>query len=232
MTVLIAIAGPLVGVLLGWSLHRRSTSSSSNPTALQQQIDHVCDIDRRISSALASLHAYEKRLLVGTQLPENGSASTKPSSTGSDTAGDPGLGLSRSPLREPLDGKTLLDIKREADEHLWECTSALTRATAVLEEDTIRRAQEVIDALVNTREALEEQETNRDSSSETVRTCVATLHQSRSRFLHAARTRLGLTSLSEETEARIETLTEQAFSPSHVPRPYVAAGVRLPEERR
>ena len=226
------MAGPLAGVLIGWYLHERSTSFSSGSTPLQQQLDHICEIDQRISSAMASLQAYEKRLLVGTQLSENGSASTKPSSANSGVGGDSGLGLGRSPLREPLDGKTLLDIKREADERIWECTSALTRATAVLEEDMIRRAQELVDALVTTRETLEKQETDGEASLEAVRSCVATLHQSRTRFLNTARTRLGLDALSEETEGRIENLTEQAFSPSHLPRPYLAAGVRLPEERR
>jgi len=181
---------------------------------------------------MASLQAYEKRLLVGAQLSENGSASTKPSSASSGMGGDSGLGLGRSPLREPLDGKTLLDIKREADKHIWECTSALTRATAVLEEDTIHLAQELVDALVSTRETLEKQETDGEASAEAVRSCVAALHQSRTRFLNTARTRLGLDTLSEDTERRIETLTEKAFSPSHLPRPYLAAGVRLPEERR
>ena len=226
------MSGPLVGVLIGWYLHRRFNHSSSDPTALQQQLDHVCKIDQHISSAMASLHAYEKRLLVGTQLSENGSASTKPSSTGAGTDDNLGLGLGRTPLREPLDGKTLLDIKREADEQIWECTSALTRAIAVLEEDTIHHAQELVDALVDTRETLEEQETDSETSPDAVRSCVASLHRSRTRFLNTARTRLGLSALSEETEGRIEALAEQAFSPSHLPRPYLAAGVRLPEERR
>ena len=181
---------------------------------------------------MASLHAYEKRLLVGTQLSENGSASTKPSSTGAGTDDNLGLGLGRSPLREPLDGKTLLDIKRKADEQIWDCTSALTRATAVLEKDTIHRAQELIDALVDTRETLEEQETDNEPSPDAVCSCVASLHKSRTRFLNTVRTRLELGALSEETEGRIEALAEQAFSPSHLPRPYLAAGVRLPQERR
>jgi hypothetical protein len=181
---------------------------------------------------MASLHAYEKRLLVGTQLSENGSASTKPSSTGAGTDDNLGLGLGRSPLREPLDGKTLLDIKRKADEQIWDCTSALTRATAVLEKDTIHRAQDLIDALVDTRETLEEQETDNEPSPDAVRSCVASLHKSRTRFLNTVRTRLELGALSEETEGRIEALAEQAFSPSHLPRPYLAAGVRLPQERR
>jgi len=232
VTVLVAIAAPLAGVLIGWSLHKRSVSSSPRPTASQQQLDHVCELDRRISSALASLHAYEKRLLVGTHLSENGSASTRPSTPGSGAAGDGKLGRGHSPLHEPLDGKTLLDIKREVDEHLWECTSALTRATAVLETDTVRRAQELVDALVSTREALEEQERNSGASAEAVRSCVSALHRSRTRFLNTARTRLGLDPLSEDTEGRIEALAEQAFSPSHLPRPYVATGVRLPDERR
>jgi len=232
VTVLIAVVGPLAGVLIGWCLHRRSTSSSSDPTALQHQIDHICEIDQRISSAIASLQAYEKRLLVGTQLSENGSASTEPSSSNTGVGGDSGLGPGRSPLREPLNGETLLDIKREADEHIWECTSALTRATAVLEEDMIRRAQELVDALVSTRETLEEQETSGEAYSEAMQSCVAALHQSRTRFLNTARTRLGLDTLSEDTEDQIEALTQQSFSPSHLPRPYLAAGVRLPNARR
>jgi proline dehydrogenase len=96
----------------------------------------------------------------------------------------------------------------------------------------ISRAQELIDALVTTRETLEKQETDGEASLEAVRSCVATLHQSRTRFLNTARTRLDLDALSEDTEDQIEALTEQAFSPSHLPRPYLAAGVRLPEERR
>ncbi|MEF8816576.1 MAG: hypothetical protein V5A58_07290 [Salinibacter sp.] len=224
------MSGPLVGVLIGWFLHGHA-NPSSDPTALQQQMDHICEIDRRISSALASLHAYEERLRIGAQLSENGSASTKPCSIGSGTD-DLGMGLGRSPLREPLDGKTLLDIKQATDNHIRECTSALTRATAVLEEDTIRGAQELVDALVNTRATLEAQETNGEASSEAMGSCVAALHTSRSQFLNTARARLGLDALTEETEGRIEALTEKAFSPSHLSRPYVAAGVRLPEERR
>jgi hypothetical protein len=231
VTVLIAMVGPLVGVLVGWHLHGRSNRSASTPTALQQQIDYVCEIDQRISSAMATLHDYEKRLLVGAHLSENGSASTKPSSTSSGTNEDSGLGPERSPLREPLDGKTLLNIKREVDEHIRECTSVLTRATAVLEEDTIRHAQELVDALVATRETLEEQEIDGDTSPEAMRPRVAALHESRTRFLNTARGRLGLDSLSEETENQIEDLTEHTFSPTQCPRPYMAAGIRLPQER-
>ncbi len=225
------MVGPLVGVLVGWHLHRRSNHSASDPTALQQQIDHVCEIDQRISSAMATLHDYEKRLLVGAHLSENGSASTEPSSTGSGTNKDPGLGPERSSLREPLDGKTLLNIKREVDEHIRECTSVLTRATAVLEEDTIRHAQELVDMLVATRETLEEREIDGDTSPEAMRPCVAALHESRTRFLNTARARLGLDSLSEKTENQIEDLTEHTLSPAQCPRPYMAAGIRLPQER-
>ncbi len=225
-----AVSGPLVGILIGWMLHRH-TDHAPAPTALQQRIEHVCTIDQRISSALASLHAYEERLRIGAQLSENGSASTKPCSIGSGTD-DLGMGLGRPPLREPLDGKTLLDIKQATDNHIRECTSALTRATAVLEEDTIRGAEELVDALVNTRATLEAQETNGEASSEAMGACVSALHESRAQFLRTARTRLGLDALTEETEGRIEALAEKAFSPSHLSRPYVAAGVRLPEERR
>ena len=230
VTALLAMSGPLVGVLIGWFLHDHA-NPSSDPTALQQRMDHICEIDRRISSALASLHAYEKRLLVGAQLSENGSASTKPCSMGSGT-NDRGLGLGRSPLREPLDGKTLLNIKQATDDQIRECTSALTRATAVLEEDTIRCAQELVDALVNTRETLEAHEANGEASAEAMGSCVAALHTSRAQFLNTARAQLGLDALAEETEGRIETLTQKAFSPSHHPRSYVAAGVRLPDERQ
>ncbi|MCS4049521.1 hypothetical protein [Salinibacter ruber] len=144
----------------------------------------------------------------------------------------PRLECGRAPLREPLDGKTLLDVKQEADEHLWDCTSVLTQATAVLEEDTIRRAQELVDALLDARETLEAQEASGEASSEAVRGCVSALHEARAQFLRTARTRLGLDALSEETDDRIAALTQQASSPSSLPRPYVAAGVRLPEERR
>ncbi len=201
-----AVSGPLVGILIGWMLHRHADHAPA-PTALQQRIEHVCTIDQRISSALASLHAYEERLRIGAQLSENGSASTKPCSIGSGTD-DLGMGLGRPPLREPLDGKTLLDIKQATDNHIRECTSALTRAT------------------------LEAQETNGEASSEAMGACVSALHESRAQFLRTARTRLGLDALTEETEGRIEALAEKAFSPSHLSRPYVAAGVRLPEERR
>ena len=226
-----AVSGPLVGVLIGWMLHRHADHAPA-PTALQQRIEHVCAIDQCISSALASLRAYETRLLVGTQLSENGSASTKPSSMSPGKGNAPGLECGRAPLREPLDGKTLLDIKQATDNHIRECTSALTRATAVLEEDTIRGAEELVDALVNTRATLEAQETNGEASSEAMGACVSALHESRAQFLRTARTRLGLDALTEETEGRIEALAEKAFSPSHLSRPYVAAGVRLPEERR
>lgn len=226
-----AVSGPLVGVLIGWMLHRHADHAPA-PTALQQRIEHVCAIDQCISSALASLRAYETRLLVGTQLSENGSASTKPSSMSPGKGNAPGLECGRAPLREPLDGKTLLDVKQEADEHLWDCTSALTQATAVLEEDTIRRAQELVDALLDARETLEAQEASGEASSEAVGACVSPLHEARAQFLRTARTRLGLDALSEETDDRIAALTQQASSPSSLPRPYVAAGVRLPEERR
>ncbi len=195
-------------------------------------MEHVCAIDQRISSALASLRAYEARLLVETQLSENGSASTKPSSISPGRGKASGLDCGRAPLREPLDGKTLLDVKQEADEHLWECTSALTRATAVLEGDTIRRAQELVDALLDARETLEAQEASGEASSEAVGACVSTLHESHAQFLRTAPTRLGMDALSEETDDRIAALTQQASSPSPLPRPYVAAGVRLPKEHR
>lgn len=230
VTALIALLGSLIGILTGWFSHKHA-NHSPDPTALQQQLNHICEIDRRISSAMASLHAYEKRLLVGTHLSENGSASTKRSLTGSGRSEDLGLNLGPSPLREPLDGKTLLSIKREADEHIWECTSALTRATAVLEENTIHHAQDLIDALVATRKTLEEQESEREGASEAMQPCVAALHKSRTRFLNAARSRLGLDSLSEETEARTKKLTEHVFSPAECPRPYLAAGIRLPQKR-
>ncbi len=71
-----------------------------------------------------------------------------------------------------------------------------------------------------------------EASSEAMGACVSALHESRAQFLRTARTRLGLDALTEETEGRIEALAEKAFSPSHLSRPYVAAGVRLPEERR
>ncbi len=137
----------------------RSRARPDGPSATNR----TRPIDQRISSAL--LHAYEERLRIGAQLSENGSASTKPCSIGSGTD-NLGMGLGRSPLREPLDGKILLDIKQATDNHIRECTSALTRATAVLEEDTIRGAEELVDALVNTRATLEAQETNGEASSE------------------------------------------------------------------
>ncbi|MCS4152353.1 hypothetical protein [Salinibacter ruber] len=102
----------------------------------------------------------------------------------------------------------------------------------MLEEDTIRRAQELVDALLDARETLEAQEASGEASSEAVRGCVSALHEARAQFLRTARTRLGLDALSEETDDRIAALTQQASSPSSLPRPYVAAGVRLPEERR
>ena len=100
----------------------------------------------------------------------------------------------------------------------------------LLEGDTICRAQELVDALPDARETLEAQEASGKASSEAVGACVSALYESRSQFLRTARARLGLDALSEETDDRIAALTQQASSPSHRPRPYVAAGVRLPEE--
>lgn len=105
-------------------------------------------------------------------------------------------------------------------------------AVTALEADTIHRAQKLIDAVVDTCETLEEQETDSETSLDAVRSCVASLQKSRTRFLNTVHTRLGLGVLSEETEGRIEAPAEQAFSPSHLPRPYLAAGGRLPQERR
>ncbi len=229
VTALFAVPGLLVGVLVGW--YARTRSSSSTAPSHPQQLRHVREIDRHVSSAMSSLRAYEKRLLVGTHLPENGASATTPAT--SQNRGRPGGSASayRSPFREPLNGTTLLDIKRRADEHLWECTSALTRASAALSEDALRDAQDLIDTLVDVRTALEAQEADGDAASEDVRACVAALRQSRARFLATARAHLGLAPLTEEARARMDALAEQAFSPSRCPRPYMETGVRLPQER-
>lgn len=184
---------------------------------------------------MASLQTYEKRILVGHHLDQNGRASTK------EAASDPGpkgstppssaFAPGRRPPQEPLDGQTLLAIKRDADQHIRECANALTRATAFLDDETVLRAQELVEALVATREALEEQEVERDASSKQMPGHVASLHQSRVRFLETARERLHVDPLSEEVAERVGRLTEQTFSPSEVPRPYMATGVRLSEER-
>lgn len=229
MSAFIAISGLLIGTLAGWYARKRSNTSPPAATAHPHQIDHVCEIDQRVSTTLASLHAYEKRLLLGNHLSQQDGASTKPTRTGS-TMNGTGPSV-RSAPRDPLDGKTLLDIKRETDQHIRECTSALTRATAVLQEDMLRRAQEVVDALVALRETLEAQEADEETDVDTMSSRVAALHRARTRFLNTVRPRLGLSALSEKTEEQIEELTEQAFSPAQCPRPFMAAGVRLPQER-
>lgn len=235
MTALIAVSGPLAGVLIGWLISRRSENTSLHTAATQRQLGQVCELDRCVSAALASLQAYEKRLLVGQHLENNGRSSTK------EPAPDPGSGKTarpasaaprRGPLGEPLDGKTLLSIKREADEHIWKCTSALARATACLDEEAVLRAHELVEALVTTRETLEAQEGNGDASPEEMSSRVAALHRARTRFLNTARQTLHVEALSDATTERVERLSEQAFSPSRVPRPYVATGVRVSKKRR
>lgn len=235
MTTFLAVSGPLAGVLIGWFLSTQSERTSVRTTAAQRQIDHICEIDRLVASAMASLQSYEKRILVGQHLEQNGQSATKEAPSNLEPATNDtsttGPFPHRRSLREPLDGKTLLDIKRNADEHIWECTNALTRATAFLNDKTVLRAQELVEALVETRKTLEAQEAGRDPSADEMTSHVASLHQSRTRFLDTARESLHVDPLNKAVAERVERLTEEAFSPSQVPRPYVATGVRLPEER-
>ncbi len=180
---------------------------------------------------MASLQTYETRLRVGKRLSENGPAATKPASTSAEPSGDRPEGIPSSPLREPLDGKTLLDVKRDVDGHIRECTSALTRSTAVLKEPTIQRAQELMDALVATRESLEAAESENGAAPDAVRSHMVRLHRSRTRFLNTVRTCLGLSTLSTEIEEQLEELNEQAFASTQCPRPFLTTGIRLPQER-
>ncbi len=235
VTTILAVSGPLAGVLIGWFLSTQSERPSLRTTAAQRQIDHICEIDRLVASAMGSLQTYEKRILVGQHLEQNGQTSTKEAASNSEPATNEtsttGPFPHRRSLREPLDGKTLLDIKRDADEDIWECANALTRATAFLDNNSVLRAQELVEALVATRETLEAQESGSVDPSEEMSEHVASLHRSRIRFLDTARKNLHGSSLSTDIAERVERLTEKAFSPSQVPRPYVATGVRLPEER-
>lgn len=225
------MTGPLIGGALGWYLRRRFNRSPSSPAGLQHQIDHVCKIDRHVSSVMAMLHEYEQRLLLETHLSENGSAATRSSLTDSDAENDLAQGLRRPGHRDLLDGKTLLEIKREVDQQIRTCTSVLTRSTAVLDEDVICRAQDLVDTLIAVREALEEQEADDETSPDAIRPHVAALHESRTCFLGTARTHLGIPSLSKDTTEQIEDLAEHTFSPAQCPRPYTTAGIRLPQER-
>lgn len=223
-----------MGVLIGWFISRQSDDTSSRSAPSQRQIDQICEIDQCVSSAVASLHAYEKRILVGKHLGENGQVATKDSASGpgpEPTARSPSAVPPSGGMREPLDGKTLLSIKREADEHIWECTNALTRATAFLDEETVLRAQEMVEALVETRETLEAQEAEDTPTSEEMTAHVAALHRTRTRFLDTARHSLRMEALSDEATERVQRLSEQAFSSSQLPRPYMMTGVRIPEER-
>ena len=234
VTTLLAVSGPLAGVLIGWFISRQSDGSSPSPTATQRQLDHICEIDRRVSSALTSLQAYEKRILVGRHLEQNGrTATTLSASAGNSKTATPSSTTAprRGPLGEPLDGKTLLTIKREVDEQIRACTDALIRATAVLEEEAVLRAQEMIDALVAARETLEAQEGEGDACPDEMSTHVTAIHRARTRLLHTARQGLHLESLSPDATERVERLGHQSFSPSHVPRPYMTTGVRVSEER-
>lgn len=228
--------GPVVGALVGWFLSTQFRDTSRRATTAQQQIDQIYEIDRCVASALASLRAYEKRVLAGKHLGETGDASTKPPSPSSPNAslnGTPPSGQppKHAPLREPLDGHTLLDIKRETDQTLRACTHALTRATAVLDDETMGRAEALVDALLALRETLEEQETCDEASPDAMQAQVSTLHRSRTQLLRAARAHLGVTPLSADVEERVETLAEQTFAPSRLPRPYVTTGVRLAGKR-
>lgn len=234
MIAFLAVSGPLAGVLIGWFISKQSDDSSPPPAAPQRQIDQICEIDRCVSAALASLQAYEKRILVGRHLEQNGHASTKTASpeAGSETTtASSSTAPRRGPLGEPLDGKTLLSIKREVDEQIRECTNGLTRATAFLEEETVLRAYDMVDALVAAREALEAQEVEGDASPDEMTTHVSAIHRARTRLLDTARQNLHVEPLSDEAAERVERLGEQAFSPSPVPRPYMATGVRVSEER-
>lgn len=225
----VAVSGSLMGVLVGWYISRQSRSTSPPSPAPQQQINQIREIDRLVSSAMASLRTYEKRILSGKHLGPNGSASTKAVASGARGGGQPSLSSNRMPLRQPLDGKTLLAVKREANENIQECTHALARASAVLEEETVLHAQDLVDSLVATRETLEKQEAADEVATDALDLHVSAVYRSRTRFLSAARKRLGVDPLSEETKEGIETLTQQAFSPSQLPRPFVAEGIRPTE---
>lgn len=235
MTTFLAVSGPLAGVLIGWLIHRQSERTSLQAATAQRHIDHICEIDRLVSSAMASLQTYEKRILVGRHLDQNGQASTREAASDAgparSTPPPSAVAPGRRPPQEPLDGQTLLDVKRDVDHHIRECANALTRATAFLDDETVLRAQELVEALVATRETLETQEADRDAPSRQMPGHVASLHQSRIRFLETARERLHMEPLGEEVAERVGRLTEQTFSPSEVPRPYMATGVRLSEER-
>lgn len=233
MSTFLAVSGPLAGVLLGWFISRQSDGIASSPTR-QRQLDHICEIDRRVSAALSSLQAYEKRILVGRHLEQNGHATTtRPAPEAQSETDMPSAATRprRGPLGEPLDGKTLLSIKREVDEQIRACTDALTRATAVLGEEAVLRAYDMVDALVAAREALEAQEAEGNASPEEMSAHVTAIHRARTRLLDTARQSLDVESLSPEATNRVERLGEQAFSPSHVPRPYMTTGVRVSEER-
>lgn len=230
----IAVSGPIVGVLVGWYISTQLTHSALTSTATQQQVDQIREIDRLASSAMGSLRTYEKRVLSAHHLGGNGSSSTEsvspePQGNGYTDLSDPGSTAERMPLGKPLDGKTLLTIKREANQSIQECTRELVRATAVLDEDTMSRARDLVTALVDVRKILERQETDDDVSSDAMRTHVSTVHHSRTRFLSAARERLGIEPLSERTREEIENLSLRAFAPSTLARPYAEGGIRPTE---
>lgn len=225
----IAVTGPLLGVLVGWYMSTQANHTPSPSTATPQQISQIREFDRLASSALASLRTYEKRILTGKHLETNGSSATK--AVASETLGDERTSpcppsSERMRLRQPLDGKTLLAVKREANENIQDCTNALTRATAVLEEETVVHARNLVDRLVAILESLETQEAADEVSADQVQTHMLAAHQSRTRLLNAARKRLGIDPLSEETQEGIENLTQQVLSPSTLPRPFVTDGIR------
>jgi hypothetical protein len=226
MEIGITAVGVIVGVVGGWHLARASAFFSDRTSASPQQVEQILQIDRCVTSVMASLRAYEKRILAGEKLARNGSEATTQPASAQDRRSAATSSRPRGRfLPEPLDGKRLITIKREADQTIWECSNALARSTAVLEEDIVRRAHDLVDALVSARRALEEHEAQGERAEE-LSASVRAISQSRARFLEAARESTGRTPVSTETQNRIETLTEQGLAPSQLPRPYVDASVQ------
>lgn len=224
MTTGVAVAGVAIVALVGWFLGRKSTLFSVEGAGSRQQVEQVLEIDRRVTSTLASLRDYEKRILAGEKLARDGGSTTKRTDQEEGRFSTERMRPRGHFLPEPLNGRRLINIKREANREIWECSNALARSTAVLEGTIVRHAHDLVDALICARDALEEHEAGEQA--EELGAHVQDINQSRTRFLKAARENVGDNSVSKETEKRIETLTEQVLAPCKLSRPYVDTGTQ------